>query len=117
MDVTLKDNHEQSRYEILVDGVVAGFEVYEVGQGQISLVHTEVDHAYSGQGLAARLVEFALGDARSRGLGVLPYCPYVAKLATAVSRGPGSSSGYGWPENTSTWCPSQSASSSTCRER
>jgi predicted GNAT family acetyltransferase len=80
MDVTLKDNHEESRYEIIVDGVVAGFEVYEVGEGEISLVHTEVDPAFAGQGLAARLVEFALHDARSRGLAVLPYCPYVAKF-------------------------------------
>jgi hypothetical protein len=78
MGVTLRDNHDEHRYEILVDGDVAGFEVYELGEGRISLVHTEVESAHEGQGLAPQLVAYALSDARSRGLAVLPFCPYVA---------------------------------------
>lgn len=78
MNVTIMDNPGANRYEILVDGDVAGFEVYELGEGRISLVHTEVESAYEGQGLAPQLVAYALSDARSRGLAVLPFCPYVA---------------------------------------
>ena len=78
MNVTIMDNPGANRYEILVDGDVAGFEVYELGEGRISLVHTEVESAYEGHGLAPQLVAYALSDARSRGLAVLPFCPYVA---------------------------------------
>ena len=35
---------------------------------------------------------------------------YRSRLGTSRSTGPGSSSGYGWPENTSTWCPSPQSS-------
>ena len=80
MDVTIGDNVKESRYEIFVDGQPAGVEVYELGEGRISLVHTEVDRSFAGQGLAPQLVTYALNDARSRGLAVLPFCPYVASF-------------------------------------
>ena len=48
--------------------------------GQISFVHTETDPAFSGRGLAKQLVTAALDDVRSRGLAVLPFCPYVKKF-------------------------------------
>ena len=38
----------------------------------------QVDEAYSGQGHAGTLARSALDDARSRGLSVVPSCPYVA---------------------------------------
>ena len=44
----------------------------------ITLVHTEVFAAFSGQGHAAVLARGALDDARARGLTVVPSCPYVA---------------------------------------
>lgn len=40
--------------------------------------HTDVDDAYSGQGLAARLARTALDTARDRRLRVTPLCPYIA---------------------------------------
>jgi hypothetical protein len=52
MDVTIGDNVKESRYEIFVDGQPVGVEVYELGEGRISLVHTEVDRSFAGQGLA-----------------------------------------------------------------
>jgi len=41
------------------------------------LVHTEVDPDYEGQGIAGALAQYALDDARSRGLGVVPRCAFV----------------------------------------
>ena len=78
MNVSVEDHHELHRHEILVDGELAGIEVYEVTSGQIALIHTEIYEKFAGQGLAATLVTHALSDARARGLVVLPRCPYVA---------------------------------------
>jgi predicted GNAT family acetyltransferase len=42
--------------------------------------HTKVDDAFAGQGLAARLVEQALTDARASGKRIVPVCSYVAEF-------------------------------------
>jgi len=71
------DRPAQHRYEIRVDGELAGIAQYRAHPGRIEFFHTEVEERFEGQGLGARLVSFALGDARSRGLEVLPVCPFV----------------------------------------
>ena len=73
------DNPSTSRYELHVGAELAGFVQYRLRRGDavISLVHTQVDPAFEGQGLAGRLARFGLDDARSRGLAVLPFCPYI----------------------------------------
>lgn len=73
----IKDNPDANRFEIRVDGELAGFAEYRLKTGQISFTHTEVDDRFSGQGLASKLVRAALDEARSRELRVLPFCPYV----------------------------------------
>jgi len=77
MSTTIADNPEQQRYEIRVDGEVAGFVRYQAKPGQIAFIHTEVDDRFEGQGLGSKLIAFALDDARERGLAVLPFCPFV----------------------------------------
>ena len=76
-EIGIADNPEQERYEIRVDGELAGFTQYRLRPGLIAFVHTEVDDRFEGRGLASRLIGFALDDARSRGLSVLPFCPFV----------------------------------------
>jgi uncharacterized protein len=71
------DDEAQSRYELRVGGELAGFITYHLRDQAISLIHTEVEPAFQGAGLATRLARFALDDARGRGLDVLPFCPYV----------------------------------------
>lgn len=80
MDIEVRDNPAESRYEILVDGVVAGITTYTLHSDRIALIHTEVADEYTGQGLAARLVTDELDDIRRRGLGVLPFCPLVKQF-------------------------------------
>ncbi|MFD9793506.1 GNAT family N-acetyltransferase [Streptomyces sp. NPDC059070] len=70
------------RYEILVDGNPAGLTAYRDRDNQRVFFHTEIDDAYAGQGLAAILVEQALGDVREAGMRIVPICPYVAKFLT-----------------------------------
>ncbi|WP_089955072.1 GNAT family N-acetyltransferase [Lentzea xinjiangensis] len=73
------NNEAQSRYEVHVDGALAGFLEYRTVGDVVALVHTEVDDAYAGQGLGGRLAKFALDDAQARGVKVSPTCPFVAK--------------------------------------
>lgn len=73
----IKDNPDANRFEIRVDGDLAGFAEYRLKPGQISFTHTEIDDRFSGQGLASKLVRAALDEAGSRELHVLPFCPYV----------------------------------------
>lgn len=80
MGIEVRDNPGESRYEILVDGVVAGFTTYKLQSDRIALIHTEVADEYSGQGLATRLVTDELDDLRRRGLDVLPFCPLVRQF-------------------------------------
>jgi len=71
------DDEAQSRYELTVAGELAGFITYKRRDQAISLIHTEVEPRFQGEGLATQLARFALDDARERGLAVLPFCPYV----------------------------------------
>lgn len=75
---------EQQRYEIRDDEAdgdgLAGFAEYRLPDDvHVDFVHTEVDDAYAGQGLAGHVVEFALEDVRAQGKRIVPHCPYVAK--------------------------------------
>ncbi|KQY56788.1 MULTISPECIES: GNAT family N-acetyltransferase [unclassified Nocardioides] len=78
-DITVHDAPEKHRYEIHVGEVRAGFAQYRLpDEGHVDFVHTEIDDAFSGQGLASRLVSAALADVRTRGKRIIPHCPYVA---------------------------------------
>ena len=76
----MRDNPEQSRYDVHVDDQLAGFSEYKLTPGRIAFTHTEIGDAFSGRGLARRLVADELADVRRRGLAVLPFCPYVRKV-------------------------------------
>ena len=74
---TVVDVPERSRFEISVDGEVAGITEYRRRPGLIAFIHTLIDPRFEGQGLASELVRTALSEARSDGLSVLPFCPFV----------------------------------------
>ena len=80
------DVPERSRYEIERDGGTVGQLAYHLSDGEISLVHAEVDPAHGHQGLASELTRVALQDARARGLRVRPLCPFVVDY---IARHPG----------------------------
>lgn len=77
-DVRVADAPERSRYEITVDGKLAGFAAYHLHPDRIVFTHTEVDDAYQGQGIAGQLAAEALDSARERSLRVTPKCEYIA---------------------------------------
>jgi uncharacterized protein len=77
MDLRVVDNPERLRYELWVGATRAGFIEYRSEPGAILLVHTEVDPAFEGQGLGARLVAGTLNDLRARDVKVVALCPFV----------------------------------------
>ena len=78
MDTLVRDNPDERRYELLVDGELVGELVYRLrGESAITLLHTEVSPSVEGRGLGGRLVAAALDDIRARGLRVVPVCPFV----------------------------------------
>ncbi len=77
MNLEIVDAPEAERYEARLDGELVGVLEYKLRRSRIALIHTEVAAGHEGRGFAARIARFALGDARQRGLGVIPTCPYV----------------------------------------
>ena len=79
MNVEVRNNPTENRYEVLADGELAGYAQYHLRRrGRIAFVHTEIDESYEGLGLGSRLARAALDDARAQGLVVKPYCPFMA---------------------------------------
>ena len=77
-DVT--DAEVRQRFEVAVDGDLAGFTVYRPHGRVYAFVHTEIDPAFEGKGLGSTLVRGAMDAMRERELGVLPFCPFVARF-------------------------------------
>nr|MCW2728045.1 family N-acetyltransferase [Aeromicrobium sp.] len=73
-------NTEQQRYEIHVDGILAGFTQAREHGDVVTFPHTEVFDQFEGQGLASELVAGALDDIRVRGKKIIATCPYVARF-------------------------------------
>jgi uncharacterized protein len=76
-DVTVANNETAQRYEAWVGGQLAVIIYQQLGD-RIVFSHTEVPEALEGRGLAGKMAQFALDDARARHLVVIPQCPFVA---------------------------------------
>lgn len=77
MTTDVVDVRERQRYEIVRDGVTLGHAAYHETDRLVVFTHTEVDPSLEGQGIGGLLVRGMLDDVRSRGLAVLPVCPFV----------------------------------------
>jgi len=71
------DVPDQHRFEIRLDGELAGFAVYHRRGGRIYLVHTEVDPKFEGKGLGSTLAREVLATERVAGEPVVPLCPFM----------------------------------------
>jgi predicted GNAT family acetyltransferase len=77
MPPSVRNNAAESRYEVVVDDEVAGFADYHLHEDVMAFLHTEVDEAHQGEGLATTLIRESLDDARRRRLRVQPFCRFV----------------------------------------
>jgi hypothetical protein len=80
-NIEVRDNPDEDRFEILVDGEVAGFSAYLRSGESIVFTHTQVDPDRTEHGLGSRLVGAALDQIRDTGSArVVAQCPFVAKF-------------------------------------
>jgi NAD+ kinase len=77
-DAVVVDNFEQSRYEVRLGGEVAGTLQYLRTPDHVELLHTEIDQAFQGRGLASRLAGGALDELRARSGRIVVSCQFVA---------------------------------------
>src|SRR5512144_3142699 len=77
METTVRDDPEQSRYEIRDGDRVLGRAAYERTGNTTVFTHTVVDPDAGENGLGSTLVRAALDDVRSRGGSVVPQCSFV----------------------------------------
>lgn len=80
MATEVRKNESGNRYEIHVDGELAGIADYSVDGDVVIFPHTEIDGSRRGQGLGAILVRGALDDVREQGRTIVPACWYVAQF-------------------------------------
>jgi predicted GNAT family acetyltransferase len=74
--IEVRHNAGERRFEVVIDGQLARAD-YQLVDGVMHLVHTEVPPPLEGRGIAAQLVRAAFAHAQSAGLKVLPACSYV----------------------------------------
>ena len=73
---TVRDNPARNQFEIdLGDGEFA-YAKYNLLPGAIRFYHTVVPESHGGQGLGTKLIKASLAAARTRGLKVIPICPF-----------------------------------------
>jgi predicted GNAT family acetyltransferase len=73
----VRDNEDQHRFELVVDGRTA-FSQYRLASGTITFLHTEVPKELEGHGIGSKLAQGALEAVRAKGLKVVAKCPFIA---------------------------------------
>jgi predicted GNAT family acetyltransferase len=77
METTVRDNPEQTRYEIRDGDRVLGHADYDRSGDTTVFIHTEVDPDAGQDGLGSTLVRAALDDVRAKGGSVVARCSFV----------------------------------------
>lgn len=78
-DPVITHNESERRYEAAIDGKLAGYATYQLGQGTVTFPHTLVLPEHEGKGVAGAIARYSLDDVRSRGeRKVVPACSYYA---------------------------------------
>lgn len=78
MATDVRDAPDRSRYEVTIDGELAGFADYRDVDGARVFTHTEVFDAFEGEGVGSALARGALDDVRGEGRRLVALCPFVA---------------------------------------
>jgi hypothetical protein len=72
------DVPDEGRYELRDGDRRIGLVTYQLQDGAVVFLHTEVDRTLQERGLGGRLAKGALDDVRRRGLSVVPRCSFIA---------------------------------------
>ena len=74
--IEVQNNKSASRFEVNVEGIQAVLDYMERGH-RIIFTHTGVPTELGGQGVGSLMAQTALEYAKTRGLEVVPLCPFV----------------------------------------
>jgi len=81
MEITHKDGQETGFFLAEEDGLRMGFLSYEwAGEDVFAIMHTVVEEAFQGRGVAKALLDAAVAFARENGDKIRPICPYAEKV-------------------------------------
>jgi predicted GNAT family acetyltransferase len=72
------DNPSELRYELWVGDTLAGLIRYTREDEVVTMVHTEIEPEFEGEGFGSALVSGALDSVRAKSKRVRPLCPFVA---------------------------------------
>jgi len=78
-DLVITDNTDARRYEVRIDGQLAGWVDYGRVRTRLVALHTEVLPEFGGRGIASALVRRVLDDARAAGQTITPRCPFFQR--------------------------------------
>lgn len=98
--ITIDRNEAAQRYELKLDGELAGYAEYSTDPGRITFTHTVVFPEQEGKGLASRIAKRVLDDAVASGDTIVPLCPFIAAY---LRRHPGVyDDSVSWPDQPAT---------------
>jgi predicted GNAT family acetyltransferase len=80
MATQVHDVPDRTRYEITLDGELAGYAEYRDVDGARVFTHTEVFDAFEGKGVGSSLAQGALDDVRARVGRAVALCPFIARF-------------------------------------
>jgi uncharacterized protein len=73
----VRDNHEQSRFELDLDGQIV-FANYRRTGSTLAILHVEAPVPLRGTGAAGRLMQGIMEIARATGAKIAPHCGYAS---------------------------------------
>lgn len=77
MESRVTDNESEHRFELHLEGELAGFIDYRRAGDTVALTHAEVRPELRNRGHAETMTREALADLKRRGLKAQPVCPFV----------------------------------------
>lgn len=81
MEIIHKQNPESGFFLAEEDGIRMGYLSYEWADNTVfAIMHTVVEEAFQGRGVAKALLNAAVAYARENGYRIRPVCPYVEKV-------------------------------------
>jgi predicted GNAT family acetyltransferase len=84
-DIEVTNNSDEQRYEVRVNGELAGLTTYRLADDRVVFSHAEVAPEWEGRGVGSALAQAALDDVIAAGKLITPQCPFIADY---ISRHP-----------------------------
>ena len=75
--IAIENRTDLGRYQLLVDGELAGYAAYERSGAHLMFMHTQIEDRFAGRGLGNSFMAAVLDEVRAEGQLVLPYCPFM----------------------------------------